>query len=444
MVCSEIILPAHAPPEYQDRATLWNAVEQVEKNKKAQLAYSFVIALQNEFTMEENIALAREFVQQHFVAKGMIADLAIHAPDKGDAGIFNPHFHVMTIMRPINLDGTWGQKQRREYVLDDEGNRVLDGNGKPVFNAVPTTDWGRPETLEGWREAWCRMVNDKFTEKGLDIRIDRRSYVRQGLELIPTVHEGTNVRQMEEKGIRTDKGELNRWIKATNRLMLDLKKKIKSLFGWITEIKEELSKPKTPSLADLLITYYNDRNAGAWSRKAKGNNLKEFSEAVIYLTENEIFTLEELEARLSSVSAKFDTLSDSMKAKSARMKELQELIRLGENYQRTKPVYDELNSIKWKRQCEIFGTSNDTDLRMFYTARRIIKEKLGDKPIDLNAWKQEYDRLRKEYAALSPQHRPLREELLKIQRVQYCVDRVLKQQEPRQEPPPRKIQDMEH
>ena len=58
-------------------------MEQVEKNKKAQLAYSFDIALQNEFTMEENIALAREFVQRHFVAKGMIADLAIHAPDKG-------------------------------------------------------------------------------------------------------------------------------------------------------------------------------------------------------------------------------------------------------------------------------------------------------------------------------------------------------------------------
>ena len=388
--------------------------------------------------------MAREFVQRYFVAKGMIADLAIHDPDKGDAGISNPHFHVMTTMRPINLDGTWGQKQRREYVLDDEGNRVLDGNGNPVFNAVPTTNWGRPETLEEWREAWCRMVNEKFAEKGLDIRIDHRSYVRQGLELIPTVHEGPNVRQMEEKGIRTDKGELNRWIKATNRLMLDLRKKIKFLFGWITEIKEELYKPKTPSLADLLITYYNDRNTGAWSRKAKGNNLKEFSDAVNYLTENEIFTLEELEARLSSVSAKFDALSDSMKAKSARMKELQELIRLGENYKRTKPVYDELNGIKWKKQRDKFEVDYNADLRMFYTARRIIKEKLGDKPIDLNAWKLEHDWLRKEYVALSPQHRPLREELLKIQQVQYCVDRVLKQQEPKQEPPPRKVHDMEH
>ena len=114
VICSEILLPPHAPPEYQDRATLWNAVEQVEKHKKAQLAYSFDIALQNELSMEENIALAREFVQRYLVGRGMIADLAVHAPNKEDGGIPNPHFHVMTTMRPINPDGTWGQKQRRD------------------------------------------------------------------------------------------------------------------------------------------------------------------------------------------------------------------------------------------------------------------------------------------------------------------------------------------
>ena len=62
VICSEILLPPHAPPEYQARATLWNTVEQVEKHPKAQLAYSFDIALQNELSMEENIVLAREFV----------------------------------------------------------------------------------------------------------------------------------------------------------------------------------------------------------------------------------------------------------------------------------------------------------------------------------------------------------------------------------------------
>ncbi len=59
VICSDILLPSHAPPEYADRQTLWNAVEKAERGKNAQLAYSFDIALQNEFSLEENIALGK-------------------------------------------------------------------------------------------------------------------------------------------------------------------------------------------------------------------------------------------------------------------------------------------------------------------------------------------------------------------------------------------------
>ena len=97
-----------------------------------------------------------------------------------------------------------------------------------------------------------------------------------------------------------------------------------------------------------------------------------------------------------------------MKSKSARMKKLQELIRQGENYKRLKLVYDELNGINWKKQREKFETAHDADLRLFYTARRILKEKLDGKPVTLPAWKQEYNRLQAEYTKLSPQYKPLR------------------------------------
>ncbi|EEU94883.1 MobA/MobL family protein, partial [Faecalibacterium duncaniae] len=172
VIASEIMLPPHAPEIYLVRATLWNAVENCEKHPKAQLAYSFDIAMQNELTLEENMELARKFVQEQFVTKGMIADLAFHSPEKEDGGIPNPHFHVMTTMRPLNPVGTWGQKQRREYLLDEDGNRIRDKNGDYMFNAVHTTDWHEPETLEHWREQWAAAVNTKFEEKGLDVRID--------------------------------------------------------------------------------------------------------------------------------------------------------------------------------------------------------------------------------------------------------------------------------
>jgi len=101
VICSDILLPSHAPPEYADRQTLWNAVEKAERGKNAQLAYSFDIALQNEFSLEENIALARQFLLENFVSRGMVVDFAVHQPDREDGGIPNPHFHVLCPIRPI-------------------------------------------------------------------------------------------------------------------------------------------------------------------------------------------------------------------------------------------------------------------------------------------------------------------------------------------------------
>ena len=105
-------------------------------------------------------------MSEQLVGRGMVADFAIHQPDKKD-GIPNPHFHVLCPIRPIEADGRWGQKQRRVYRLDEDGNRIMGEDGKPLFDAVPTTDWGDPATLEHWREAWANMVNAKFEEKGL-------------------------------------------------------------------------------------------------------------------------------------------------------------------------------------------------------------------------------------------------------------------------------------
>lgn len=257
VICSEILLPSHAPPEYADRETLWNAVEKAERGKKAQLAYSFDIALQNEFSMQENITLARQFLLENFVSRGMMVDFAVHSPDKEDASISNPHFHVMCPIRPLDEHGRWGNKQRREYLLDEHGDRIRDEAGNYVFNAVPTTDWGKPETLEEWRQAWADLCNQKFAEKGLDCRIDHRSYERQGIEQIPTVHEGPPVRAMEAKGIRTDKVDFNRWVRKTNAMLREAKNKIASLLKWLKAVKEELSKPQPPMLNDLLMTYYN-------------------------------------------------------------------------------------------------------------------------------------------------------------------------------------------
>ncbi len=100
IVHNEILLPANAPQEYADRNTLWNAAEAVEKQWNSQLARRWVLTIPREIPPDQYAVLVREFCEQQFVSKGMIADFAIHDPHPPG---HNPHAHVMLTMRAIQL-----------------------------------------------------------------------------------------------------------------------------------------------------------------------------------------------------------------------------------------------------------------------------------------------------------------------------------------------------
>ena len=422
VICSDILLPSHAPPEFADRQTLWNAVELVERGKKAQLAYSFEIALQNEFTIEENIALARQFLLDNFVSRGMTVDVAFHEKETEDGGLPNPHFHFLCPMRPMNPDGTWGFKQHRVYRLDEDGNRIRDQNGKFLFDAVPTTDWGSPETLEHWRKAWADVCNAKFEEKGLDVRIDHRSYLRQGVDLLPTVHEGAAVRAMEKKGIRTEKGEFNRWIKATNAVIRDIKKKITLLFDWIAEAKAELAKPQAPNLVSLLNAYYTSRRAGAYSQKGKVSNLKEMNETFNYLRANGIYSLEDLEHRVSEHSAATESLKKTLDEQTARMKAIKQLYDSSAAFQSLKPVYDGLQKIKFEKPRAKYKAEHEAELKQFYAARRKLTGEFPDGKVDMKKLSDEYDELEQAHETTYGEFKAVRDDLHRLWKVKSCVD----------------------
>lgn len=417
MICSEILLPSHAPDRFQDREALWNEVERTEQHPKAQLAYSFDIALQNEFSMEENRQLARQFLQDEFVSRGMIVDYAIHEKDAGEDGIQNPHFHVLCPIRPLNPDGSWGNKQRREYILDEHGNRIPNGKGDYEFKAVPTTDWGSPERLEAWRQAWAELCNSKFEEKGLPERIDHRSYARQGIEQIPTVHEGSAVQQMEARGIATDKGNLNRLIRATNQRLREIVRRIRELLQGLAEIKEHLNAPQSPVLADLLTQRLEQRNAGAWSNKAKIGNLKEFSELVLILQERGIVTLADFDAYLQDFQQKSAAMTSALNARSGRMKELGELIRFAGEFQRLTPIYEEWNSIRFKKARDKYKAEHEREINLFLLAKRKLDAAAPDHKLPVKAWQRELDKLTSAYAEESEQLKPIRDELKELYRI---------------------------
>lgn len=236
VVYSEIMLYENAPKEYQDRSTLWNEVEKIEKGSKARLAREYEVALPVEMTREEQINLVRNFVKDNFVDKGMCADFAIH--DKEDG---NPHAHIMLTTRPIEKDGSWGTKQKKEYILDKNGNKQYDKKKKTYkCKTVKVNDWDSVEFLERNRESWAKKVNAELEKKNLPQRVDHRSLKEQGIERVPTIHEG-GARKLENRGIETDRGNINREIRTANGQMQTIDILTKQTEKEIANIKEDIA-----------------------------------------------------------------------------------------------------------------------------------------------------------------------------------------------------------
>lgn len=238
---SEIMLCENAPKEYQDRATLWNAVEQAEKGSRAQLAREYEVALPVELSREEQIQLVRDFAKENFVDKGMCVDFSIH--DKEDG---NPHAHIMLTTRPIEKDGTWGAKATNEYVLDKNGERILqkiDKQNRKIYKRVKieTTDWNTKEFLQRSRESWAEKVNKELEKKSLPQRIDHRSFKEQGIEKIPTQHIGVSANAMEKRGIESQRGNENREIKKANGQIQTIEILEKQTQKEIAFIREDIS-----------------------------------------------------------------------------------------------------------------------------------------------------------------------------------------------------------
>ena len=239
------MLPAHAPPEFADRSTLWNSVEQVEKARDSQLAREIEAALPRELSREQQLALVRAYVKDNFVDKGMCADFAIHDKETG-----NPHVHIMLTVRPLKENGAWGAKCRKAYDLDENGQRIPDGKGGWKNHREDTTDWNDKGNVEIWRAAWAAYSNRALEAAGQPALVDHRSYKRRGIDKIPSVHLGPAASQMEKRGIRTDKGKSTGRSPPTTKLLKEIKARITRLYNWS---KAEAEKPEgqQSSMIDL-------------------------------------------------------------------------------------------------------------------------------------------------------------------------------------------------
>ena len=160
---TEILAPDHAPDWVRDRSELWNRVEESETRKNSQVAREVRVAPPDELTHAQRVALVRDYAQAQFVDRGMVADIALHAPGReGDER--NHHAHILLTTREVDADG-FTTKNR---------------------------DWNKVEVLEGWREAWARDSNAALERAGIEDRVDHRTLMAQrdeALELASAARE---------------------------------------------------------------------------------------------------------------------------------------------------------------------------------------------------------------------------------------------------------------
>ena len=298
----QVFLPATAPAEWQDRETLWNAVEETETAKDSRLAREFVAALPIELSREEQIQLLQDFIKEQFVADGMCADAAIHDPYPPG---HNPHAHILLTVRPLDEKGKWQYKTEKEYLCVKDGEErgftaaefkqaQVDGwekqyqykvGKKKVYMAPSTAQaqgyervskypkstkfgrqnpiterWNSDEQLVLWRAAWADVANRYLERTGHEDRIDHRSHAERGLLEQPTVHEGVVARAMEKKGIISDRCELNRQIKADNALLRELRGQVKKLAQAVKNSLPAIAEAMETLRANMIVFRYQLRH----------------------------------------------------------------------------------------------------------------------------------------------------------------------------------------
>lgn len=147
-----------------------------------QSAKTIELALPKELSLKDHKKICLEFAQ-YFVDKKLKVDVAIHR-DEG-----NPHAHFLISRRAI-VGGEWALTKDRET-------------------------FSKKGILE-IRRLYADKVNEVFFERGIDERLDHRSYAEQGIDLLPTKHRGWYADHLQSKGEFSRIHEENQEIREKN------------------------------------------------------------------------------------------------------------------------------------------------------------------------------------------------------------------------------------
>ena len=430
LVFSKIFLPEHIPKEFSNREYLWNEVEKIEKSKNSQLARNLLFTLPRELNEQDRIKLISEFIEENFTSKGMIADCNIHNPMASD-NEEQPHAHILLTLREIDEKGNWKPKCRKEYILDENGEKVKLKNGNYKTRKVNTTDWNEQDKAEEWRKAWADITNKYLEENSIQEKVDHRSYLRQGIEQIPTIHLGVSATQMEKKGISTDRGNINREIIHQNKILKEISRRIKALLNWIRGIgKEENTENENIKFTLPLKENLQSIFENLIRKNADKNNadLEKYIESYQLLKDKNITSLSQLKESIVTLRDKNYKTTRALKDTEKKVDDKTKLIDQSEKYLKHKDTYKAYTKTKKSKQGNFYN-EHTAEIILFESAKKYLKDHLGEsKTLAISKWKSELATLKKEKKNLYSQILEIREEVEQAEKVKTCIEQIQEQE----------------
>lgn len=443
LVFSKMFLPEHIPKEFSKREYLWNEVEKIEKSKNSQLARNLLFTLPRELNEEDRIKLISEFIEENFTSKGMIADCNIHNPTASD-NEEQPHAHILLTLREIDEQGNWKAKSKKEYILDENGEKIKLKSGNYKSRKVNLNDWNEPDKAKEWRENFSKKANEYLARNNIDKRIDPRTFGEQGREELPQVHLGTASFQMEKKGIQTERGNHNRKITAFNLEFKKFKAELSKLTSWISSLlvnlqskydeykqekKEEYeNKAELFNLYEYISIYHELQGEKARklnpyaSNKKIGADLRRFSKARIYLKDNNLRTIADLQEKISTIQANNKKISQDIKVKTTRIESLNKCFVYADIIKDNKQIFEEWNSKSLFK--DSFYNSHKEQIDKYKRARVILEKITGSSAIKSKNWQRDIQSLEIEITKLNKQAQSIKEEYENINHIKYAAKTV--------------------
>lgn len=316
---------------------------------------------------------------------------------------------------------------KKEYILDENGEKVKLQNGNYKTKKINTVDWNEQEKAEEWRKAWADITNKYLEENNIQEKVDHCSFQRQGIKQIPTIHLGVSASQMEKKGITTDRGNINREIKHQNAILREISRRIKALLNWIRGIgkeektENENTKSPLPSKENLLSVFENLIRKNADKNNA---GLEKYIESYQLLKEKNITSLSELKEGITNLRDKNYKTTRALKDTEKKIDEKTQLIDQSEKYLKYKETYKAHTKLKNSKQ-EDFYNEHTAEIILFESAKKYLKEHLGEsKTLAISKWETEVTTLKKEKKSLYNQILEIREEVEQAEKVKTCIEQL--------------------